>query len=317
MNTTVRSQSEMERVLAQGLMPRCEGPKSFYVTEGVVVGHRAFIIAEGRSVVHAMRGTTVRAAGDAIVYAHDDAAVEASGRTHVVASDEARVQGHHQASIYATHEARVSANDRCLVIARGKSVVNARNRCRIDAGDTSRVQAENQARVILSDFANVYTFNSAVIYRVAETSGEIHVGANTTIVVPDLSKPINWCLFYDAKSENGIVTLYKAVDLDYSTEKGRAAGIDYAPGSVPVAPDWDNGESECGGGLHLCPAPIYTLDFYLYPPRFVACPVRFEDIRVFPTPKYPAKVKVRAVSGPCYEVDLAGQTEPRWPLARA
>ncbi|MFO0919463.1 MAG: hypothetical protein U0872_14280 [Planctomycetaceae bacterium] len=67
--------------------------------------------------------------------------------------------------------------------------------------------------------------------------------------------------------------------------------MSYTPGSVPVAPDWDGGEKECGGGLHFSPHPVMTEEFISDPKRFCACPVLLSDIAVHPDGYSPQKVK--------------------------
>ena len=41
--------------------------------------------------------------------------------------------------------------------------------------------------------------------------------------------------------------------------------------------------------------------------KFVACPVKLEDIFIHPNPEMPNKVKAKGVSLPCYEVDRYGK----------
>jgi hypothetical protein len=41
--------------------------------------------------------------------------------------------------------------------------------------------------------------------------------------------------------------------------------------------------------------------------RFVACPVRVDEIVVHPNAAYPTKVKAPRVCAPCYEVDINGK----------
>ena len=83
-------------------------------------------------------------------------------------------------------------------------------------------------------------------------------------------------------------------------------GTSYAPGSLPSAPDWNQGEGSCGGGLHLSPRPYLGLEFTHEVGRFVACPVRLEDIAIGSGP-YRNKVRAKAVCAPVYEVDDNGR----------
>jgi hypothetical protein len=112
-----------------------------------------------------------------------------------------------------------------------------------------------------------------------------------------------WLGFYGIDIEDGVATLYKAVGEGYESRQG----ITYKPGEETVAPDWDGGERECGGGLHFSPHPQFALDFRPSAQHFLACPVKVEDIAVHPNGTYPEKVKARATCGPAVEVDVNGE----------
>jgi hypothetical protein len=83
--------------------------------------------------------------------------------------------------------------------------------------------------------------------------------------------------------------------------------MSYLPGSQPQAPDWDGGEQECGGGIHLSPRPGLALPRTYGAHRFVACPVRVADIVTHPGGDYPDTVKAPGVCAPVYEVDDLGR----------
>ncbi len=103
-----------------------------------------------------------------------------------------------------------------------------------------------------------------------------------------------WLDLFGVKVSNNKAILYKRVGRDYSTE----CEIKYVPGTVVETPDWDdNPERECGGGLHVCPAPRYCdqfrsgdndlyveLEYDLNDPAVVV-----ED------PSYPEKIRVKKV----------------------
>jgi hypothetical protein len=107
-----------------------------------------------------------------------------------------------------------------------------------------------------------------------------------------------WCAYYGVPLNNGIAVLYKAVDEKFESYHGTS----YRPGSEPRAPDWDGGDQECGGGLHFSPRPTFALPAPTDDMRFVACPVRVEDIAFHPNGIYPDKVKAAGVCGPVFEV---------------
>jgi hypothetical protein len=119
--------------------------------------------------------------------------------------------------------------------------------------------------------------------------------------VPPPTSAEQWCRFNGVEVENGVAILYKAVDAEFTSRYGTS----YQPGSLPEAPDWDGGERKCGGGLHFSPRPYLALEFTHRAARYVACPVRLEDIVVQPGP-YQNKVKARGVCAPVYEVDENG-----------
>ncbi|ENN89120.1 hypothetical protein RHSP_82707 [Rhizobium freirei PRF 81] len=119
-----------------------------------------------------------------------------------------------------------------------------------------------------------------------------------------------WCDHYGVDVIDGVATLFKAVDDDYSTSRARQKDISYAPGQIPVAPDWDGGLEECGGGLHASPHPRMALEFNIGAKKFVGCPVKLEDISVHPNGSMPQKVKFRGCCSPCFEVDRNGKPSP-------
>jgi hypothetical protein len=150
--------------------------------------------------------------------------------------------------------------------------------------------------------------------------GVVRVEAKPTVSIVGFGKPIitgtervqlvqiataaQWCDFYGAEIDaDGIAILYKAVDKDFRSGRGFA----YVPGSTPAAPDWDGGKAECGGGLHFTAHPSAAQAFFLEATRFVACPVRLDDIVVHEDAQYPSKVKAPRICAPIYEVDRYGK----------
>jgi hypothetical protein len=115
----------------------------------------------------------------------------------------------------------------------------------------------------------------------------------------------HWCEHYGLEVKGGVVVVFKAVaNTDYKSSHGQA----YAPGTVPIASDWDGGKAECGGGLHFSPSPGHAEGFFgSAGVRFLACPVRLKDIR---SPRendaYPEKIKARGCCAPVWEVDRHG-----------
>ena len=112
-----------------------------------------------------------------------------------------------------------------------------------------------------------------------------------------------WLEYYGVPIVDGTVTLYKAVRGDFGS--GHDAKFLWTPGTEPSVPTID--DRECGLGLHFCPHPHFTLEFYSADDmRYVGCPVRVSDIRVHANPDYPTKVKAQRVCGPVFEVNEDG-----------
>jgi hypothetical protein len=127
------------------------------------------------------------------------------------------------------------------------------------------------------------------------------------IKVPRLDTAEKWCEFHGVKVQRGQALLYKALRPDWTSPHK----MSYAPGSKPVAPDWDGGKVECGGGLHFSPHPRLARDFLsgddVATAKYVGCWVRLADIAVDPDGQMPDKVKARAVAKPCFEVTVDGE----------
>lgn len=116
----------------------------------------------------------------------------------------------------------------------------------------------------------------------------------------------DWLNYYGIEPEDGICTLYKAVDDDYVSSRD----CTYKPGTEPECDDWDpSPKIECGQGLHFCPAPSLALAYQSDAARFVACPVAVEDIVVSTRngSGIPDKVRAPKVAGPVWECDIDGE----------
>ena len=179
--------------------------------------------------------------------------------------------------------ATVRASHGTTVLARQTAVVEARGGVIVRARDSATVRA--------SKYVPVVTFGD-----------DTKVEGGVVVRMPEIATGADWCDFYGVDTDDGVATLYKAVDEAFSTQNG----VSYEPGSIPEAPDWDGGESECGGGLHLSPRPFLALRFKPDAERFVACPVRVSEIVVHTDPVHPDKVKARRACAPVYEVDIEG-----------
>jgi len=168
------------------------------------------------------------------------------------------------------------------------------------------VDARDYARLALfgkTITAKATAFVSVLLHRGATADG----GRQITVKI---DSPRAWCDYYGVEINGRIAVLYKSVDDDYSTSRGRAAGVFYRPGETPMAPDWDGGLAECGGGLHFSPTPKMALEFNIGT-HFVACPVLLTDMRMpQDTDGHPNKIKAKGCCEPVYEVNKDGQPIP-------
>jgi hypothetical protein len=179
------------------------------------------------------------------------------------------------------------------VIASGSSQVRAYGSSQVTASGSSQVTAYDSSQVTASKYVAV-TSNSTMT----------KVDGGVLIQVPAILSAQDWCEYHGVEVADGVVVLYKALGKDFHS----AHGTSYAPGSVPVAPDWDGGKAECGGGLHFSPRPTAALRFAPESNTFVACPVRLSDIRA---PKaddsYPEKLKAKGCCAPVWQCDIDGK----------
>jgi hypothetical protein len=236
--------------------------------------------------VEASGSAAVRALRRANVLARDSVTVEAEHLTTVSVSDSVSVMAWESATVEAGGEARVLAWDRVKVEASARASVRAWGSVTVSAKDSATVEAWDRVTVDADPSVTVRAWGAV------DSAGQ----------VPPVASAEEWCRIYGVEIEDGIATLFKSVSSDYTSRYGTS----YAPGTLPSAPDWDEGERSCGGGLHLSPRPYLGLEFTHKVGRFVACPVRLEDIAIGPAP-YRNKARAKAVCAPVYEVDDNGR----------
>ena len=273
----------------------------------------------GRVQVSARDRTRLTAAGETLVDATDEAFVTATSFAIVAASDRCWVRALSNARVHVSAQARAWAWGTSVVRAFDSATVSAWGSASVLATGAASVEARENAIVVAGGSTAVRAFGMAMVraraqarVEAAETVAVTRHGPGMTVSTTGVTDavrfttPEEWCAYYGVEVQDGVATLYKAVEDDFSTYHGGT----YRPGTEPVAADWDGGEQECGGGLHLSPLPTLALPHPDDEMRFVACPVRLADVVVHPNGTHRDKVKARAVCAPVYEVH-----EDRTPLA--
>ena len=242
--------------------------------------------------VRTRREVTVTAYGSSTVTAYDSSTVTACGSSTVRAYDSSTVTAYDSST--------VRAYDSSTVRAYGSSTVTAYDSSTVTAYDSSTVTAYGYAVVrVLSAIRLTAAATCVVLVHVS--GAQIEGGQRIQCPAPATAEA--WCNHYGVEIEDGCARIYKALNDDFTSPHG----VSYAPGTTPVAADWDGGECECGGGLHFSPTPGHALSFHPQAKRFAACLVSLADIAVHPDGAYPEKVKARAVAKPCIEVDIHGR----------
>jgi hypothetical protein len=186
--------------------------------------------------------------------------------------------------------------------------VEAWGSAHVEAGESAHVEARESAHVEARESAHVVAWESAHVeasqYVSVHLYGtDIKVVGGVQIKVPEIRTAEQWCDWYGVPIVKGVVTLFKAVGENFVSSRNFA----YKPGTKPIAPDWDGGKEECGGGLHFCPHPVMALTFNSDPKHFVACPVRVKDIVVHYPAMYPTKIKAKRCCAPVWECDRNGK----------
>ena len=178
----------------------------------------------------------------------------------------------------------IDATDGTWLIVRDSSRVEARGSSRVEAWDSSSVEA--------GPWVAVHPWSQHVTL-----TGDGHLIDMTKV---DLADPAIWCSYHGVTVTDGIVTVYKAVDDKWTTDRG----TDYSPGSLPEAPDW-RADDQCGGGLHFGPTPRHARDYQPDATRFVEVGVRLDEMQPI-TGGGTAKCKAKRVARACREVTIDG-----------
>lgn len=108
-----------------------------------------------------------------------------------------------------------------------------------------------------------------------------------------------WCKYHGVEVKNGIATVFKAVNDQWTTGRG----TDYSPGSKPKCNDFED-TNECGNGLHFGPSPSHARSYFESATRYIAVGVKVSELR--PITGSVAKAKAPRVVRACIEVDVHG-----------
>ena len=198
----------------------------------------------------------------------------------------------------------------CSVVARGNSSVVAWGNSSVEARENSSVEARENSSVVAWGNVFVRWFSAlkikasftVIIGKMGDPNGTLEGGRVLDCKLP--TTPAEWCNHYGVEVKDGVAILYKGVNSEFMSDHGGC----YTPGTVPVAPGWDGGKRECGGGLHYSPTPQMTLEFVLSATKWVACPVALSDMRSpHQGDKYPNKIKARGGCAPVWEVTRKGK----------
>ena len=229
---------------------------------------------------------------------------EIYGSAQVTAYGSAQVTAYGSAQVTAYGSAQVRASGSAQVRAYGSAQVRAYGSAQVRASGSAQVRAYGSAQVTAYGSAQVTAlkFNAVTIH-----GKQVKAKGGVQIKIREIATAKEWCDFYGIEIKKGVVVLFKAIDDDYSTSNARPKGIFYKPGEKPVAPDWDGGKEECGGGLHFSPSPHHALEFNQEAKRFVACPLKVSEIKVHKNASMPQKVKAPGLCAPCFEVTINGE----------
>lgn len=164
----------------------------------------------------------------------------------------------------------------------------------------SRATLSGNSRATLSDNSRA---EASPYCAVVIDSENAKVTGGVQIKIPKVFTPQVWCDYNGVEVVDGVAILYKALDENYKS----GYGAEYRPGTIPIAPDWDGGRKECGGGYHFCASPRIARDrFNNKATKFSACPVALADCATITNPEYRDKIKAQGCCAPIWEVDIDG-----------
>jgi len=200
----------------------------------------------------------------------------------------------------------VRACDSSTVTAYDSSTVRAYDSSTVRAYGSSTVRAYGSSTVRAYDSSTVTAYDSSTVRARSRVAVHLHSGRATIaggVLIDHTQEPTDpaaWCTYHDVTVADGIATVYKAVDDQWTTPRGTS----YSPGALPKAADWRD-DHECGGGLHFSPTPVEALAYHLEATRFVAVGIAVADLR--PILGDIPKCKAARVVAACREVTIDGE----------
>jgi hypothetical protein len=149
--------------------------------------------------------------------------------------------------------ATVRAYDSATVWAYDSATVRAYGSATVWAYDSATVWAYGSATVRAYDSATVWA-GSHVAVHLHSTHASISGGVVIDHVAPNLDDAPAWAAYHAVEIIDGNAILFKAVSPALTAGEMYEAVTSYAIGATVTAPDWRD-DRECGGGLHISPAP--------------------------------------------------------------
>ena len=165
------------------------------------------------------------------------------------------IEGDHGKDIRACDSATVRASGSATVRAWGSATVRAWDSATVEAWGSATVRACDSATVEASGSATVRASGLYVVTRRLSTSATVTGGTILDLTTLDQTRIDSWAAYHGAQTDDGMLTLYKAVPADGTTGKRYGHPVEWPTGGgIVECDDWDP-EPYCGGGLHLSPTP--------------------------------------------------------------
>jgi hypothetical protein len=257
----------------------------------VVARGSSRVVAWGSSRVEAWESSRVEARGSSRVEAWDSSSVEAWESSRVVARESSRVVAWDSSSVVARGSSRVVARGSSRVEAWESSRVEARGSSRVEAWGSSRVEARGSSRVVAWGSSSVVAWESSRVEASKYVAVHLHsqrvtmtgTGHVIDMTAVDPQTLTDWLALSGAKTVDGKLRVYKAVDAELASGQG----FTYPIGEHLTDKKWRDGH-ECGGGLHFCPSPSQARDHFAAATRFLLCEVDPAEVRCIDASKLKA-----------------------------